>query len=282
MRVPSVSVLLAALVALAVAGCSGGGVAGLLGPEYEYEEDLTLSLDGSATMIVNTSLPALAALRGLSVAADAHTPSTEIRSQIERLYSSPYASIARVSQWSRHGRRYVGIRLNVPDIRQLSKSAPFSWEKFELTTDGDEVRYRDTLGPPAFKPGTLTNVGWQGSELVAFRLHLPSRIRFHNSRDLHTNEPLSPSRGNILTWEQMLTDRLDNRPVAYANDHTPGVMEARMDRESILYRTLWLFAFAFAAAVAVLASMIWLAIRKGRSITSDPQGPASAGPLPRG
>ena len=133
----------------------------------------------------------------------------------------------------------------------------------------------------AFKRGTLSNVGWQGNELVAFRLHLPSRIRFHNSRDLHTNQPRSPSRGNILTWEQLLTDRLDNGPIGYAGDHTPGVIEVRMDRESILYRTLWLFASAFVAAVIVLALMIWLAVRKGRSTTSGQEGPASAGRLPR-
>lgn len=280
MRVSRLTALLAAVLAIAVAGCSGG-VRSLLGPEYEYEEDLTLSLDGSATMIVNSSLPALAALRGIHVVADATTRSDRIRSQIEHFYASPYASVIRVSQWTRHGRRFVGIRLSVPDIRQLPKAAPFAWEHFDLKADGDEVSYRDTLGPSAFTRGTLSNVGWQGNELVAFRLHLPSRIRYHNSRDLHTNQPLSPSRGNILTWEQMLTDRLDNAPIGYANDHTPGVMEVRMDRESILYRTLWLFASAFIAAVVLLACLIWLAVRKGRSITSDREGPASAGPLPR-
>lgn len=281
MRLLSVRALLATVVlALAVVGCSRGGRA-LFGPEYEYEEDLTLSLDGSATMIVNASLPALAALRGLDVAGDAHTRSDDIRSQIERLYSSPYATVVRVSQWTRHDRRFVGVRLNVPDIRQLPKAAPFTWEHFELKPEGDEVSYRDTLGPSAFKAGTLSKVGWQGNELVAFRLHLPSRIRFHNSRDLRTNQPLSPSRGNILTWEQMLTDRLDNAPIDYAADHTPGVMEVRMDRESILYRTLWLFASAFVAAVVVLALAIWLAVRKGRSTTSGQAGQASAGRLPR-
>ena len=28
----------------------------------------------------------------------------------------------------------------------------------------------------AMRPGTLQNVGWSGGELVAFRLHLPSKI----------------------------------------------------------------------------------------------------------
>ncbi|HEY3886763.1 MAG TPA: hypothetical protein VGL62_16230, partial [Vicinamibacterales bacterium] len=166
----SVRALLVAAALVAVAACGARG--GLFGPEYEYEEDLTLSLDGSATMIVNASLPALAALRGLRVPADAQTRADEIRSGIERLYASPYAQITRVTQWTRYGRRFVGIRLNVPDIRLLSKAAPFAWERFELTTAGDEATYRDTLGASAFTPGTLSNVGWNGRELVAFRLHL--------------------------------------------------------------------------------------------------------------
>jgi hypothetical protein len=41
-------------------------------------------------------------------------------------------------------------------------------------------------------------------------------------------------------------------------------MEARMQTESILYRTLWLFGATFIAAMAVLASIIWWVSRKGR------------------
>jgi hypothetical protein len=50
------------------------------------------------------------------------------------------------------------------------------------------------------------------------------------------------------------TDRLDGRPIS---------IEVRMDRQSILYTTLWLFAGAFAAAVLLLCGIIWLTIRKG-------------------
>jgi hypothetical protein len=84
----------------------------------------------------------------------------------------------------------------------------------------------------AFTPGTLQKVGWTGKELVAFRLHLPSRIRHHNARDINTNETLTTERGNILRWEQYLADRLDGVPVE---------IEVRMESQSILYTTLWLF-----------------------------------------
>ena len=105
------------------------------------------------------------------------------------------------------------------------------------------------------RPASLTKVGWTGGELVAFKLHLPSKIVWHNARELETNEPSDIARGNILTWEQALTDRLDGRPVS---------IEVRMDRQSILHRTLWLFAGAFLSAVLVICALLWLTIRKGR------------------
>ena len=52
---------LLATLALSGAACGGGG---LFGREYEYEEEIYLKVDGSATVVVNTSLAALSALRG--------------------------------------------------------------------------------------------------------------------------------------------------------------------------------------------------------------------------
>jgi hypothetical protein len=42
-------------------------------------------------------------------------------------------------------------------------------------------------------------------------------------------------------------------------------MEVRMDQESILNRTLWLFAGSFGAAMVLLAGVIWMTVRRGRS-----------------
>ncbi len=96
----------------------------------------------------------------------------------------------------------------------------------------------------------MGDVGWNGDELVAFRVHLPSRINFHNS-------PTGVERGNILVWEQTLRDRLAGAPLR---------MEARMETESILYRTLWLFGGTFVAAMLALAAVVWWVSRKGRSV----------------
>jgi hypothetical protein len=43
-----------------------------------------------------------------------------------------------------------------------------------------------------------------------------------------------------------------------------------MDRQSILHRTLWLFAGVFAAAVLLIGGLIWLTMRKG----ANDDGPA--------
>jgi hypothetical protein len=252
--------LLALVMMAAVAGC-GGRATAIFGPQYEYEEDLTLSLDGSATMVVNASLPALVVLRGLPFSTD---PSERVdRDRVRAAYTSPYAQVTRVSMWTRANRRFVGVTLRVPDIRTLPQAPPFSWSTYDLHQENGLTVFRQTLGASAFKPGTMPNVGWTGSEVVAFRLHLPSRIGYQNTRTLDTDRPRGASRGNILTWEQHLADRLDNTPIAWESG-VPGVMAVRMDSQSILYRTLWLFGLAFLAAVGVLALLIWLTMRRGR------------------
>lgn len=249
---PSPRAVLAIAICVAaavVSACTGG----LLGKQYEYEEDLFLSLDGSATLIVNASVPALVALRGLEL--DLNPRTRPDLGRIRTAYESPVTEVTRVSPpWRRAGRRFVQIRLKVTDVRRLNEVRPFAWSRYALSVkDGHHV-FDQQVGASALRPGTLQNVGWNGSEIVAFRLHLPSRIIWHNSRDIDTNQPTSTRRGNILAWEQHLTDRLDGAPLD---------IQVKMDSQSILYRTLWLFAGAFAAAVAVLAFLIWFTMRKG-------------------
>jgi hypothetical protein len=234
----------------------------LFGKQYEYEEDLFVALDGTATLIVNSSIPALVALRGFDLDLD---PAARVdRDRIRQLYDSPVASVTRVSPpWRRDGRRFVQVRLNVSDIRRLTEAKPFAWSQYELAQDGDLYIFKQRVGASALRPGTLQNVGWNGKEIVAFRLHLPSKVRWHNARDLETNDTSGVERGNILRWEQHLADRLDGIPVD---------VEVRMDQQSILYRTLWLFAGAFLAAVALLGSLIWWTVRKGaRQAATTPQ-----------
>lgn len=246
--------ILALAIAAAMAGCGSGSGQRLI-RQYEYEEELYLNLDGSATVIVNSSLAALVALRGLDVPADPRARFD--RAALRALYESPVTAVTRVSRpWRRAGRRFVQVRVEVSDIRRLGEARPFAWSTYRFGRSGNEVRYRQVAGKTEGRP--VADVGWDGSELIAFRMHLPSRINYHDAPSRQVE------RGNILVWEQTLRERLSGRPVQ---------MEARMESESILYRTLWLFGSAFAAAVALLAGLVWWAMRRGsRDTVIEPSG----------
>lgn len=241
---------LCALCVLSVSAC--GGTATLF-RQYEYEEEVYLSLDGSATVYVNSSLPALNALRG--TAFDTGPASRLDTTAVRAWFTSPATRVIRVSQSRRNNRRFVHVRLDVPDITKLGSAAPFAWSKYSFTRDGDEYKYLQTVGAPAGQPAP--DAGWNGSEIVAFRLHLPSKIRYHN-----TGRPVG--RGNILVWEQQLADRLKNVPIVYA-EKGDGVLDARMDHQSILYTTLWLFGTTFLAVAVVFGIVIWWVVRRGKT-----------------
>jgi hypothetical protein len=211
--------------------------------QYEYEEDVTLSLDGSATIYVNASLPALSALRGVDL--DLRPNARFDRERIEKAFSSPVTRVVRISNSRRLGRRYAHVRLEVRDIRELPKAALFAWSTYRFERTGTLVTFRQEVGASANRE--IGNAGWKGDEIVAFRLHLPSKITYHNAPSR------TVERGNILTWEQPLTERRAGVPLT---------IEARMEPTSILYRTLWLFAISVLAALAVLAGIVWWVVRR--------------------
>jgi hypothetical protein len=231
-----------AAAALVVAVACGGG-----GPfrEYEYEEEVFLSLDGSATVYVNSSVAALDALRGTSF--DPRPRARLDRNEVRRLYETSVSHVTRVTASRRHNRRFVHLRVEVDDVRRLGEAGPFAWSAYELQRDGDLVKYRQSIGAPAEGLG-VGEVGWTGRELVAFRLHLPSEITYHNAGAENLR------RGNILVWEQPLADRLRGAPLT---------LEVRMAGESILYRTLLLFGVTLAAVVIAFAGVILWVLRRG-------------------
>ncbi len=249
-------VLLVAILSLIVSACGGS----IFGKSYEYDEDVYVAIDGSADVIINASIPALVTLRGLDLSLDPLTRPD--RDRLRAAYSSAVTEVTRVSRpWRRQGRQFIQVRVRVNDIRKLSSVPPFNWSTYELVEKDGAVVYKQSVGASAMRPASLTNVGWTGGELVAFRLHLPSKVGWHNARELETNETSDVARGNILVWEQLLTDRLEGRPVA---------IEVRMDRQTLLYRTLWLFAGAFAAAVALIGALIWWTMRRAPRESETP------------
>lgn len=216
------------------------------GPVYEYEEEIYIDVDGSATVIVNTSMPALAALHGLAVPLE---PDAFIdRDAIRAYYEGPQANVTRVSRpWRRNGRRYIQVRLEAPDVRALPVLAPFAWATYTFSQKGEGLQYVQVLQRGAV--AEVGDVGWTGAELVGVRLHVPSRITFHNAPG-RTIE-----RGNILTWEQPLAQRLAGEPLR---------IEVAFDKQRILVLTVALFLAAMAAAAVTVGGLIWWVVRTGR------------------
>ena len=228
-----------------LAGACGFAPAGLF-KQYEYEEDVYLTLDGSATIYVNGSAAAFNALRGTAFDTG---PTARIDDEARAYFETPATRITRMSRPStRNNRRYIHVRLDVPDVRALRTAPPFAWSTYEFRQAGEEYVFRQTVGAPA--PGGAAHAGWNGDEIVAFRLHVPSRVTFHNSG-------APPARGNILAWEQPLRDRLNGVPV---------LIDVRMEAQSILYSTLRLFAVTLAAAAAAFGLAIWWIMRRGKQV----------------
>jgi hypothetical protein len=244
---------------IAAAACGGSG----LFRQYEYEEDMYLRLDGSATIYVNTSIPALNALRGTAL--DARPTARVDREAIRQFFTTDLTRVVRVGTSRRRGRRFVHVRLEVGDVRKLSATEPFGWSIYQLRGHGDVVVYKQVVGAAAKTSDREPPPGWQGDELVAFRIHIPSVVEYHNAGSGNLR------RGNILVWEQPLNDRLRG---------TPLELEVRMQPQSILYRTLILFASMFAIVALLFGVVIWSLIRKGRSAAPSAPSGRSASPAP--
>ena len=89
---------------------------------------------------------------------------------------------------------------------------------------------------------------------MAFRLHVPSRISFHNAPSK------TVERGNIVIWEQPLEARLRGEPVD---------IRVVMARESILASTLTLFGAMIVLAALTFGAVIWLVMRRGQKPTGS-------------
>jgi len=217
--------------------------------QYEYEEEMYLALDGTATLYVNSSLPALNALRGTSF--DASRSGRADTEAIRAFYSDPNIRVKRVSQSRRSGRRFVHVRMDVDDVTKLAASAPFAWSTYQFRREGEHFVYEQRVGAAAARH--VDAVNWKGNELVAFRMHLPSIIDDHNT------PTRTVDRGNILTWEQPLAARLRGEPL---------VLEAKMRTQSILYTTLWLFGATAVVVAVAFIGVIWWVMRRPAPVDS--------------
>jgi hypothetical protein len=243
MRLRQAATLVLLFAVTGVAGCQS------LFRQYEYEEEIYVKLNGQAQMVVNASIPALVALRGFKL--DPSPTAAVDREAIRLLYESPITHARIGSIWRRNGRRYVQIRIDVDDIRRLPESPPFNWSTYRFAPEsqegGDVYHYQQIMGAAS---GTVPpGLNWDGNEVVAVRLHLPSRIEGHNA-------PHGIERGNILSWEQPLRERLQGQPIE---------IDVHMQAQSILYRTLTVFGLALAAALLMMGGVVVWVRKKGRA-----------------
>jgi hypothetical protein len=242
-----------------LAALTAGACRSVLRPKYEYDEDVFLALDGSALVYLNASVPALVALRGVDLDVD---PRARVdRAKVRALFESPVTRVVNVTTSRRDRRRYVHLRIEVSDIRRLGEAAAFAWSAYRIDRADDLMIYRQTVG--AANARDIGDVGWRGDELVAFRLHLPSRVVWHDSPSGEI------ARGNIVAWEQPLAGRISGQPLS---------IEVRMETESILTHTLTLFAIAIVLAMATFALAIWWVRRQGRKTPPEahPRVPPTA------
>jgi hypothetical protein len=240
-HVCAASVLLVLACAMG-SGCAGGG--GFFKHEYEYEEELYLSLDGSATLNVHASIASLVALHGANFNPD---PRARIdRNDLRAFFGAPDARVS-VSLSRRDGRRFAHASIEVDDVQELSRLRPCAWSNYHVDRRGDVIEFRQTVGPSSH--GGHGRGDWTGEELVAFRMHLPSEIVFHNAPSGRIE------RGNILEWNQRFAERLDG---------TPLELRVQFGTTSILAHTMLLFGSAMAAAIATLAGAVWWMSRRGR------------------
>jgi hypothetical protein len=226
--------------ALAVSAC---GVRSPFKSQPEYEEEIYLALDGTATVNVNASIASLVALRGVDLPTGVRERVD--RGEVRRFFEGRGATVTSVSLSRRHKRRFAHVSIDVDDVRKLSQLAPFAWSRYRLEPREDAVDFQQTVGKGTGR--AVSNVGWDGSEIVAFRMHIPSEILFHNASGVQ--------RGNILEWDQPLSARLTGEALD---------LQVNMEPRSILYSTLLLFGATILAAAAAFAIAIWLIARKGR------------------
>ena len=141
--------------ALFIASCSNP-----LARQYEYEEQLYLSVDGSATVVVDASLPALVVLRGASFDPSISGPTD--RATVRRLYENAGCPVDSVSRlWDRRGRRFAQIQISVKDVKSLTSCPLLAWSAYALSalpSGPVQLICMRELGPPAGRdPGGAVN-----------------------------------------------------------------------------------------------------------------------------
>jgi len=226
--------VVALLLALSLRGCVA----------YEFEHEFWIRVDGSGTVNVTARPELWAAMKGLrgATVADEEAAMQAVRG----LFESSGLRVRRVTLTHRAGRPYLFVSADFSDVNRLAGTPAFPDLVVSLRPDGENLR----LDGRWSRPSGLPEVGLDARDgLMAVRFHLPSKLYSHR------NAFAGVERGNIVGWRETVAEGLAGRPLEVG---------ALMDRRSILLSTVGLFAMAIAAALAILASVLWWVVRKGR------------------
>jgi hypothetical protein len=154
--------------------------------------------------------------------------------------------VRRVTLTRREGRPYLFVSADFRDVNALGGTPAFPDLRLRLAADGERLRLSGTWSPPpgAADPGAAHREG-----LMAVRFHLPSKVYEHH------NAAEGVERGNIVGWRQ---------EVAQAAGGGALELGAVIDRRSILFSTVSLFAASVLGGLGLLAIALYLAFRRGR------------------
>jgi hypothetical protein len=225
--------VLAALLAASLQGCL----------TYEYEHEFWLRVDGSGTVYVTGRPELWAAFKGLGGAGDPEA--TAVREAARALFASSGLRVRRVTITHRGGRAYLFVSAEFEDVNKIAGTSAFPDLRISLRPSAGRLVLEGQWRRP---PGT-TAVTPASDGLIAVRFHLPSKVYEHR------NAVEGVERGNILSWRQDVGQALGGRPLAFG---------ATLDRRSILWSTVALFASAIVGALALLALVLAWVTRLGR------------------
>jgi len=210
--------------------------------QYEYEEELYLKTDGSGEIYIHGSREVFASLGAV---VSAPNPDLVTRAELERTYAQSGLDVVSIKRSRRDGRTFFHVRARFTDIATLSSHPAFRGRRYEFT------RAEETLALRAEIRGGERVSGVPGvprDELVGFRVHFPSPVRFHNS-------PTGLDRGNIVRWQQTVGGHLAGEPL---------VLEARFDTRTVLEATLLIFGSALVLVVTAALVGFYVTVRVGR------------------
>lgn len=207
---------------------------------YEYEEEVFLETDGSGNIRISGTQELLGVIH------DVEAPAV---SSMRAHFEDPALRIDSVRETSRDGRRYIHVQGRFEDFNALCRHPAFRARDCGLRREDDELSL--FLSVPAITAEMPSHV--EPDDVLAFRFHFPSSVRFHNSRD-------DIERGNIIRWQRTAEELFGGDELS---------IEARFERRSVLATTVIILGTALGIVVLTASIALYWMTRKGRRQLAD-------------